>query len=64
MGENMMEGEMKSRKELIENQTQAENGKRGYHKPELAVFGDVQELTANTFAWGSEEWFFLDVRTG
>lgn len=64
MGENKMEDEMKSEKGLIRNQMRPENGKRSYHKPELAIFGDVQELTANSLPFRFLDFFVLDLTTG
>lgn len=58
-----MEDEMESEKGLIRNQMRPENGKRSYHKPELAIYGDVQELTATSLPHTFTDNFVLDDHT-
>ncbi len=54
---------MESEKGLIRNQMRPENGKRSYHKPELAIYGDVQELTATSLPHTFTDNFVLDDHT-
>lgn len=56
---------MKSGKRLIRNLMRPENGKRSYHKPELAIYGNVQELTATSLPHTYTDNFVLhDLTTG